>query len=769
MPSLLSLREAAASIGVHHTTLSRAVRRGDLAPALRTPGGYPRFTPEAVAGYAAALAQARRAPPTTASRYRRLRNTMMLLASELRPQVVLQRLVEEARRLVGARYGALAVMEEDGAIREFFTVGLTRAQRAALGPLPQGRGLLGELFKHNRTVRVADIGAHPSSVGFPPNHPPMRSLLGVPILSQGRNIGNIYLTDKVGAPEFTPEDQELIEELARYAGIAIRNAALYEQTERRSQQWVALQKIANRITLAMEPQAVLRQVVLDARNLLSVDAAFISLLDQRSGRLRTVASTGLRRQRGLAPLTVTAGAGNIAIWGHAPIIINDYASDERFAPPYKERIAAMGLVSLIVAPLEARGQAIGALYLGTRRRRTFQQEEAELVGQLASLAAVVLDNARQYKAERAAHDRAERAEARLQAVLQHEPEAVLVVTPSRRVVIANPAASRLFFDDEHARLAGRTYPFGARFCLPDGSPLPPEDWPVARCLAGRGPCLGYELVLERPRGGKVPVLVNAVSLPPVDNQPGGVVALLQDISQLKEVERLKNDFMAMVSHDLKSPLTTIKGLASSVQLNAKDGVSTVPTEWAAVIESEVDRLTELVDNLLDMSRIEAGSMPLDLEECYLADLAPDCVWRVAQGDRNLASRVSVHVPADLPPVMADYLQLQRVLCNLLSNALKYSPEGSPVQLRACLSPDGRALVVEVANQGPGIPASERELVFEKFYRGRDHVRGGRPGSGLGLAICRAIIGAHGGTISVAGAPGSGAVFRFVLPLQPPAR
>ncbi|MSQ09501.1 MAG: GAF domain-containing protein, partial [Dehalococcoidia bacterium] len=410
MPPYLSLRDAATAVGVHHTTLSRAVKRGLLLPVARTPGGYPRFTAEAVQAYAAQLLTASSPATTEASRRRQLRGTVLLLASELRPEVVLQRLAEQARSLVQARYGALAVMEQDGAIREFYTVGFTKAQRTALGPLPQGRGLLGELFKENRTVRVASISRHPSSVGFPPNHPRMQSLLGVPILNQGRNIGNIYLTDKIGAAEFTAEDQELVEELAQYAAVAIRNAALYQQTQRRSERWTALQAIANRITLAMEPQAILRHVVLDARTLLGVDSAFISLLNPATGRLRTVTSSGLRRQRSQPPVTVTAGAGNIAIWGKTPLVIDDYASDDRFLPAYKQRIAAMGLVSLIVAPLEARGQALGALYLGTRRRRKFQPEEAELVGQLASLAAVVLDNARQYAAERAAHDRAEHAE-----------------------------------------------------------------------------------------------------------------------------------------------------------------------------------------------------------------------------------------------------------------------------------------------------------------------------------------------------------------------
>lgn len=764
----MSLREAAAAIGVHHTTLGRAVRQGLLAPAKRTPGGYPRFAPEAVETYAASLTGLDDANPNQRNRYRRLRNAMLLLSSELRPETVLQRLVEEARVLVGARYGALGVMDDGGAIRSFYTVGLTPDHRAGLGDLPEGKGLLGELFKGGRPIRVANIADHPRSVGFPSGHPPMRSLLGVPIVTQGRNIGNIYLTDKVTGDEFTAEDQALVEELARYAAIAIRNADMYQRSERRSQQWAAMQNIANRITLAMQRNQVLRQVVVDAQHLLQVDAAFIALLDQKTGRLRTVVSRGLPPRTPASPTTpVTTGAGNQAIWGGRPLIIDDYANDARFSDALKEHTAnRLGLVSLIVAPLEARGNPLGALYLGMRRRRTFLREEADLVGQLASLAAVVLDNARQFEAEREAHQRAERAEARLHMIVEHEPEAVVVISPNRRVTTANTAASRLFFGRDDQRLAGRSYPFGATFLTPEGKRLPADEWPIARCLAGEGPCLGVELVLQRPDNTRIPVLVNAVLIPPSPSDPGGAVAVLQDISRLKEVEQLKNDFMAMISHDLKSPLTTIKGLASSVLLNAEGEHATIPVDWARVIEAEVDRLTELVDNLLDMSRIESGAMPLDVEECYMEDLAPDCVWRVAQGEEAIADRISVEVAPNLPPVMADYLQVQRVVCNLLSNAVKYSPAGTPIHLRAHAGEHGDTLVVEVQDHGSGIPAAELDMVFEKFYRSSHNARGGRSGSGLGLAICRAIMFAHGGTISVASEVGEGSTFRFELPFQP---
>lgn len=142
-------------------------------------------------------------------------------------EAVLQLIVDRVCRLVDARYAALGLADSAGRIERFITAGLTDEQRAAIGPIPQGHGLLGLIIREGHAYRIPDIAAHPDSVGFPPNHPPMRSLLGVPINLSGRPVGNLYLTDKQGATEFSPTDQRIVELFARHAGIAIENARLH--------------------------------------------------------------------------------------------------------------------------------------------------------------------------------------------------------------------------------------------------------------------------------------------------------------------------------------------------------------------------------------------------------------------------------------------------------------------------------------------------------------------------------------------------------------
>jgi signal transduction histidine kinase len=144
---------------------------------------------------------------------------------------VLQLIVDRVANLVDARYAALGIVDRFGTIERFLTFGITPDQRALLGAPPQGHGLLGLIIREGRPLRIPDIAAHPDSYGFPPHHPPMHSLLGVPVEVQGRAIGNLYLTDKQGAPEFTAADEQLVELFARHAGIAIENARLHEQVQ----------------------------------------------------------------------------------------------------------------------------------------------------------------------------------------------------------------------------------------------------------------------------------------------------------------------------------------------------------------------------------------------------------------------------------------------------------------------------------------------------------------------------------------------------------
>jgi signal transduction histidine kinase len=231
--------------------------------------------------------------------------------------------------------------------------------------------------------------------------------------------------------------------------------------------------------------------------------------------------------------------------------------------------------------------------------------------------------------------------------------------------------------------------------------------------------------------------------------------------RLAELDQLKTDFVSMVSHELRTPLGLIKGYAGTLLRPEIELDEATRREFLQVIDDETDQLTELVATLLDMSRIEAGTFKVDPRPADLGGLLRECSsrLRVHEPDRVL----ELDVPEGLPPVLADERRITQVVDNLLANAARYTPASTPLGLRA--RANGETVAVAVVDRGPGIPAEQRERVFEKFVRlddGGD--RAGSGGTGLGLAICRGIVQAHGGTIWVESEAGSGAMFAFTLPV-----
>ena len=231
------------------------------------------------------------------------------------------------------------------------------------------------------------------------------------------------------------------------------------------------------------------------------------------------------------------------------------------------------------------------------------------------------------------------------------------------------------------------------------------------------------------------------------------------IEILRRTDALRTALLSSVSHDLRTPLASIKAAASSLLQEDMQWDEDTRLSFANTIEREADRLNRLVENLLDMSRIEGGALKPEKEWYAISALVQDVVERLQPLLQGREIRTSL--PPDLPPVQVDYLYIDQVLTNLLENAVRYTPPGSPIDISAEVK-DGQ-LLVSVADRGPGIPPGQRERIFDKFYRVLTYQRDTR-GSGLGLAVCRGLVEAHGGCIWVESRMGGGALFRLTLPL-----
>jgi two-component system sensor histidine kinase KdpD len=232
----------------------------------------------------------------------------------------------------------------------------------------------------------------------------------------------------------------------------------------------------------------------------------------------------------------------------------------------------------------------------------------------------------------------------------------------------------------------------------------------------------------------------------------------QRLQLLEESDRLKSALLSAVSHDLRTPLASIKASATTLLLadvawNAADG-----RELLQTIDQEADRLNRLVGNLLDLSRIEAGVLRPVLDWYDIREIVDSILPRLRP--LTAGRPFGVEVQPDIPPVQVDLLRLEELVYNLVENAAKYTPPGTPVELRVT-SPEG-GLRLEVVDHGPGVPEGQRTHIFETFYRGRQH-SDRNPGTGLGLAISRGVAEAHGGTLRAEETPGGGATFVLDLP------
>jgi PAS domain S-box-containing protein len=378
-------------------------------------------------------------------------------------------------------------------------------------------------------------------------------------------------------------------------------------------------------------------------------------------------------------------------------------------------------------------------------------------GHLLGFAQVTRDISRRKGAEEAT----EQERRRLETLVQTSPVGIVVVDASGRLVLVNREAERMadFSYKEGDPL--ETLHQGAVRRRPDGTDYAPEELPIARALHQGETVRAEEIRLHLSDGRTLPTLMNAAPISGVGGEVAGAVAIIQDITPLEELEKLRSEFMGIVSHELKTPLTAIKGSAA-MALGTREPLDTAQArELFEIIDQQSDRLAELVNNLLDMTRIEAGSLAVSPEPTNLSAVLEDVQ---ATSARSLRSHeIRIQVPDNLPAVNADKRRVGQVLSNLLDNAAKFSPEAEPITVTA--DHDAARVTLRVRDRGRGISAEKLPHLFKKFSRVHERQGLGLQGSGLGLAICKGIVEAHGGRIwAESEGEGRGSTFSFTLPV-----
>ncbi len=412
------------------------------------------------------------------------------------------------------------------------------------------------------------------------------------------------------------------------------------------------------------------------------------------------------------------------------------------------------LTAFMAAPILHQGVRSGHLSVGNDEPgREFTQEDEETLVLFASQAAQVIANARRHRNE-------QRARADLETLIDTSPVGVVVFDMGKGAAVSFNREGRRIVDElrnPDQRPEDLLQLVTVRRA--DGREVSLQEFPLARVLGSGEKVRAEEIALWVPDGRSVTVLLNATPIRSDDGELESVVVTMQDMAAVEEVERLRAEFLAMVSHELRMPLTSIRGAATALLDAAADLDPAEMRQFHRIIVDRADHMRVLIGDLLDVARIETGTLPVDPEPVNVAALVDRARNAfIGAGGRN---DLVIDVAHDLPMVMADRRRIVQVIGNLLSNAARHSPEESVIGVSAAR--EGAYVEASVSDQGRGIPAEDLPLLFRKFSRLEDRDMGGD--TGLGLAICKGIVEAHGGRIwAESDGPGLGARFVFTMPV-----
>ncbi len=533
-----------------------------------------------------------------------------------------------------------------------------------------------------------------------------------------------------------------------------RDRRIAELEERLSR----LSEASLRISESLDFDTVLQEVVDDARALTASRYAALTVLNNDGQPSDLIVSdlSGEERQRlwdapeGAAFFTYLSGL-------EEPLRVSDVES-HLSALNMSSFVPAVAAASLLVAPIRHQGVGVGAIYLAhDRGDREYTQEDEETLVVFAAQAAMAIANARRQRDER-------RARADLETLIDTSPDGVVILDALTGLPESfNREASRLFErlrdgDQSPAELLETV-----TLTRADGREVSLREVQITELLGLGETVRAEETVLRAADGRSVTVLLNATPIVSEQGVVESVVVTMRDMAAVEELERLRAEFLAMVSYELRAPLTSIKGSAATVLDSAADLDPAVVRQFFRIIGDQVDHMNGLVSDLLDVARLETGTLPVNPEPAEVAVLVDRARSAfTSAGGRN---PLQIDVEPKLPLVMADRRRIVQVLGNLLTNAARNSPESSVIGVSAVR--EDVHVAVSVSDQGHGIPAESLPHLFRKSSGTQSEEQGGE--TGLGLAICKGIVEAHGGRIwGESDGPGLGARFTFTLPTVEPA-
>jgi PAS domain S-box-containing protein len=607
-----------------------------------------------------------------------------------------------------------------------------------------------------RTVKDRDDGALQARG--------VQTMVVTPLISRDEVLGVLAVCSAHVPRAFSEEDVALIKALSSQMALALASFRSREAADRRTQELKTLNDIAATVTSTLDTREVYRLVVQQLSDYFHVEAGSLLLLDESTGDLEFVMTIEGGEEK-LAGIRVPSGQGVV---GHVVRtgqweIVHDVTRDSRFYRKISEE-TGFPTRSILCVPMIARGRVIGAIELLNKIGGDFEEEEALRLLRMAAFIAVAIENARLFQQVTAGRNR-------MASILHSTADGILMADMRGDIQLANPLAAQICECTEEALIGRQIADVVAE--------LQARAHEVSTPAWGQNAAAAVQISDLALTGGSHRY-VRLLRLPVYDaqNEPRGELLILRDITQERELEQLREDYTSMLVHDLRAPLTSIMNGVMMLQRGIVGPVSHQQQELLKIAYQGSQTMLQLINTLLDISKLEQGRMTLDLKPLPIFSIIDQAIERLQNLASNRHITIEQRLAPYLPPVEIDGEKMVRVLQNLLDNAIKFSPAHSVVTIGAFLAggastppedapvhapfEEEERLVVWVQDRGPGIPPAYFQRIFEKFgqVRGRK-VRG----TGLGLTFCRLAVEAHSGRIWVESVEGAGSVFAFTLPVR----
>lgn len=677
-----------------------------------------------------------------------------------------------------------------------------RLQEREKLPLPAGSGLAPEIVRKGRPILTQDYIRECQTRNLIPSFDGIYAWIGVPLNAAAETIGVLSVGNRDTGITYTQSQSQLLQAIADQTAGAIVKARLLQETQQRAHQLSTLNEITRQLTGTLELEPLLQSMLESAVSILNSEAGSLFLVDEQTGELIFKVTVGPVAAN-LVGQRLPPGSG---IVGHTvqtrrPIIENEaQQSPTRFNTDQQTGFVTR---SIMAVPLQAKGRVIGVVEVVNRRDGLpFVEEDQTLLTAFAGQAAVAMENARLYTlTDQELASRVE--ELQVMQRIDRELNASLETDRAMRITLdwalrQSRAEAGLIgmlevgklsimaeqgYEERPASLTEQI----TQLQLPILKASMETGQPQRLSLSGGGPSRSLlpgahtqiSIPIRREAAVIGLILLESTSDSQEDlaflNRLSDHAAIAISNAQLYgEVQRAnvaKSEFVSLVAHELKNPMTSIKGYTELLASGAVGGINEVQSNFLNTIRSNVERMSTLVSDLNDNSKIEAGRLRLDFKATEVSDLVDEVLRSTKRQLEDKKQTVMLDLPSRLPTVWADRTRVGQVLTNLVSNAHKYTPESGIITVGAeettnLWDPEGAARVVHmwVRDNGIGISAEDQARIFEKFFRSDDSKAREAPGTGLGLNITKSLVEMQGGSIWFESEFRNGTTFHFTIPV-----